>query len=52
VNYAVAAIYVIEKKWPDTGSIMMLADLTPDQQQALAAEERDTDFGYFLGSEN
>ena len=48
VNYLISAIYTLAKKWPDTGSIMTVADLTPEQQAAIDPKYRDQDLNWFL----
>jgi hypothetical protein len=47
VNYAVCGIYSKLGGWPDTGSIMTVADLTPEQQAALDPKYRDENFAWF-----
>jgi len=47
VNYVVCGLYQRHGSWPDTGSIMTVADLTPEQQAAIDPKYRDENIDWF-----
>jgi len=51
VNYVVCALFTRAGKWPDTGSIMTIADLTPEQQALIDPKYRDENLDWFLKDE-
>jgi hypothetical protein len=51
VNYAICGLYHRHGSWPDTGSIMTVADLTPEQQAAIDPKYRDDNIDWFSRDE-
>jgi hypothetical protein len=46
-NYLICGLYQLAGQWPDTGSIMTIADLTPEQQALIDPRYRDDNFEWF-----
>jgi hypothetical protein len=51
VNYVMCGLFTRAGSWPDTGSIMTIADLTPEQQAAIDPKYRDENLDWFLKDE-
>ena len=51
VNYAVCALYTMEGGYPDTGSIMSVADLSPEQRESLSSAFQDKNFDWFYNED-
>jgi hypothetical protein len=51
VNYAVCALYTFEGGYPDTGSILSIGDLSPEQKEAFTSYGDDRTFNWFYGEE-
>lgn len=51
VNYVICGLFTRAGSWPDTGSIMTIADLTPEQQAILDPKYRDDSLDWFVKDE-
>ena len=47
VNYVICGLFNRAGSWPDTGSIMTIADLTPEQQAMIDPKYRDENLDWF-----